>query len=157
MKYFTSIIGNIKNVSIPHITFPVKSINIISMLPNTTGTYDTVVNTFKNINYSNMIPNYTRLYDNSITNGVMDNIRSIRVTSMLQNYNPLSYPSRLIYMINNFMLLHICRLVLVLMVSLWLSIFIMRFMLNNSISLCNLTFIIFLNLLFLIYYPSSCF
>ena len=131
----------------------VKNVNYSNMIPNFTKVYDNgIVYAVKNANYSDMIPNITKVYDNGVTNGFYDVVKNI----VASNYNPLLIPITLMQIILNFIVFHMCKISLLLMVSLWISALIMKFIFRSPISFYNLTFAIFLNLSFLIYYPCYC-
>lgn len=177
MQYLNRVIDSVKNISVPNINMPNIGMPNIGM-PNTTVIYEymtdnVIINTITNTNYgslipdyhnyipnyhnyiltiSNLTPNFTKVYDN----GLIDMIKNVDVSDAIHTYNPINIPIMILSMIMNFFVLHLCRISVALMVSLWIAIFVMRYMLIKSISLYNLTFAIFVNLLFLMYFPSQC-
>lgn len=122
----------------------VKNLNYSRLVPSIG-----IPNLIRNINYSNVIPVVSKLYNNSVVN-------SIRSISLPALNNPLNYPSIFVQGLINFFVLNTCRFSLLLIISLWIAIFVLRFTLAKSINLCNLTVVIFMNLLFLWYYPGYC-
>ncbi|QKF94854.1 hypothetical protein QKU48_gp1396 [Fadolivirus algeromassiliense] len=184
MQYFDYLKNYVWNINIPNITDyytntietikDVKNVDYGRFYPNVTHIYEsitdnTIINTIKEINYTNYIPDiserastivnrvneidYTVLYNNSVVNGV----KNIDITETVYKYNPINYPLMLFYMIVNQIGFHMCRISVLLLLSLWISVFTMRFVLVKSINFYNLTLVIFLNLMFMVYYPAQCF
>jgi hypothetical protein len=114
------------------------------------------------MDYLSSFADTVKNFDYSIVhnNAIINNIKNFNYTGLKDNaanyipqfpqdiheYNPLNK-------IGGYLGGHICLLFTLLMVSLWISTFVMFFLCKKSVKLCDMVTIIFLTLVFAFYMP----